>query len=449
MPDIAHDFRLPITSEKVLKDYLRLAFGVQLPDKAVCPGHVSPFRAFADAYFARSRIAVWKASRGLGGKSFMLAALRAVETSTLPADVTILGGSGEQAQRIIEHQARLWNYRDAPRYLLQDDPTARAIRFITGNKVLALTASTRSARGPHPQRLRLDEVDEMDLKILDAALGQPMAKPGIPVNVVESSTHQYADGVMSEVLKRAEIRDHPVYEWCWRETSVDPIYGGWLTSAMVEDARSLVTAEMWRTEYDLQEPAPGARAIMPEAVKAMFKPDWGEYMGNASEYIEYERPVPEGQYAHGADWAKSEDWTIIITLRTDVKPYRLVAFGRFGRTPYPVMVQALDHRIERYGINRSKSLHDATGIGGVINDYLKYSSTGYIMIGKDRTELLSDYIAAIERGEIVSPDIAYMRKEHNFASMDDVFGSGHLPDTMSAGALAYRAAQGLSIIFGG
>ena len=53
--------------------------------------------------------------------------------------------------------------------------------------------------------------------------------------------------------------------------------------------------------------------------------------------------------------------------------------------------------------------------------------------------MLSDYIAAIENDEFIAPYIEVMEGEHRLASLNDVYGSGHLPDTISAGALAYRA----------
>ena len=50
-------------------------WGYRIPRQSVCPGHVSPFKAFADAYFARYPSMIWKASRGLGGKSRTLGVL--------------------------------------------------------------------------------------------------------------------------------------------------------------------------------------------------------------------------------------------------------------------------------------------------------------------------------------------------------------------------------------
>ena len=78
-----YHFELPIRDKTALKLFLRHAFGLSIPDVAVCPGHVSPWQAFCDAYFARHRVSVWLASRGFGGKSFLLAMLGLVEAATL------------------------------------------------------------------------------------------------------------------------------------------------------------------------------------------------------------------------------------------------------------------------------------------------------------------------------------------------------------------------------
>ena len=146
-------------NDKELKVYLAAKLGVRLPDKKVCPNHSTPFRAFADAYFARYGVSVWKASRGLGGKSYLLALLGHCEADVLNADVTILGGSGEQSMRVLEYLQRFSG---------GEANTKRRTEYETGGRVTALMASSKSARGPHPQRMRLDEVDEMALAILDA-----------------------------------------------------------------------------------------------------------------------------------------------------------------------------------------------------------------------------------------------------------------------------------------
>jgi len=436
--DERHDFSIPIKTDEDLKDFIRLAFGVVLPDVQVCPIHTTPWRAFCDAYFARSPVSVWKASRGFGGKSYTLALLSLTEAATLKANVNILGGSGKQSESVLEHSTGLWAYRDAPIYLLKSDPGKQETRLTWGNAIRALMASQTSVRGPHPQRLRLDEIDEMDLTILDAAMGQPMkGKTQIETQVVMSSTHQYANGTMTEILKRAAARGWPVYEWCWKETSAPPT--GWLAEDEIERKRQEVTAAMWSVEYDLQEPSPESRAIMADKVQATFKRSLGEFEGRSGEYIEIEPPVEGATYATGADWARKQDWTIIGTLRTDVRPLRLVTFERTGRLPWPQMVERLDFVNRRYG---AISRNDGTGLGDVVNGYLATYSEGIIMVGRARSDMLSECISGIEHGELEAPYINYLVKELLYASVDDVYGSGHLPDCLSMLALAWMGVKG-------
>jgi len=436
-------FDLPLQTEAELRLFVRHAFGVTIPDTQVCEHHTTPWRAFADAFFARSPVSVWKASRGFGGKSYLLSLLTVVEAAALKADVSILGGSGEQSKRVLDHMRAFWAYEAAPKQLLAGD-VAREMRFAWGNRVTALMASQASVRGPHPQRLRLDEVDEMRLDILDAALGQPMSRRGIPSQVVMSSTHQYADGTMSEILRRAAADGWPVYEWCWRETS-NPT-DGWLTLEEVERKRAMIPVEMWRTEFDLQEPAPDNRAIDPTAVDKMFQTSLGSFGGSSGEIVRIEERVPEGRYIVAADWARKVDFTEIGVIRIDVKPARLVWFWKGRREPWPRMVARFDRVASAYGVDARRSsrnavaaaYHDGTGLGDVVDQYMETSATPVLMVGRQRKDMFSNVIAAIEGGEIVAPMIKSLYKELKYVSVDDVYGAGHPPDGLAMLAVAWH-----------
>jgi len=745
------EFRIPLTTENQLRAFVHYAFGVSIPDVQVCPHHTTPWRAFADAYFAKASVSVWKASRGFGGKSYLLALLGLTEAITLKADVNILGGSGEQSENVHTYMRdEFWTHPHAPRHLLASDPAKRATKLVWGNTIKALMASQKSVRGPHPQRLRLDEIDEMDLSIFDAAMGQTMeGDTGIPAQTVASSTHHYADGTMTEVLRRANEKGWPTYEWCisgncgimgidriipmreirkgdrvyaykdgklikttvtdawcsgkrrtiiihtsrgsvhctpehriltkdgwtqaghlttgdvvcsvwnpqgdarrlvqdvslqqqvcrlwqadcktrdsmpvmccqmqqqsastqanrenhlsdmWRPQAVtiqdlpdvlpennvskeraksgrdgvsarayrtirqqsqaiqqrrasrrrtintarptlsltgtirsicsgfrsgrlrysnrgewallaqqacparprsakEEIGGaggvnvtdimerpapsvdftavqsiecgaftlvydlsveqgnsfvangivvhncfketatGWLTQTEIQRKRAEVTTVIWDVEYDLQEPSPESRAIQPDKVTATFDRSLGEYEGSVGERIIVEEPQEGAKYSTGADWAKEQDFTVIITFRTDVRPIRLVAFERTQRLPWPVMVGKYDARLERYG---AKGAHDNTGLGDVIADFLQHqaTTTDVNMVGRARQDLLSNYIAAIEADDVRAPFIRFMEAEHRLASVDHVYGSKHLPDSIAAGALAWMGTRG-------
>jgi hypothetical protein len=428
-----------IATDDDLRQYVADHFGVRVPCVAVCPDHASPWAAFCDAYFARSPVSVWKASRGFGGKSFTLALLSLVEALTLQADVSVLGGSGEQSQRVLEAMTTLWAAPGAPRAALASDPAQRQTRLVAGNSVRALMASQTSVRGPHPQRLRLDEIDEMDLAILDAAMGQSMSRRGVLSQTVLSSTHQYPEGPMTTVLRRAQDKNWRVFEWCWKETC-EP--HGWLPLSEIARKRTQVTDAMWRTEYDLQEPSPDGRAIDPAKVERMFMGPLIEGVGDEFPYREFDPPVHGASYATGADWARLRDSVAIATFRDDVIPLRLVAYQQFRRKPTPYILQQFEYQTARYP---GRAAHDATGGGGYLDDFLADPVEPFVMVGMRRRELFTQYVMAVEHEEIIAPRVDVLYRHHKFCRTADLWSTaGHPPDGVVAAALAYHASRAVN-----
>jgi hypothetical protein len=237
---------------------------------------------------------------------------------------------------------------------------------------------------------------------------------------------------MTEVLKMAAEKHWSVAEWCYKE-NLEP--HGWLSPAEVEAKKTDVTAQMWNIEYELQQPSAQDRAILPEAVTTMFQRRLGEYTGDNGQYIEVEPPEPGAIYQHGADWAKSNDWTVIATVRIDCSPARLVAFERTGRRPWPQMVDRFEQRIQRYG---GTAAHDGTGLGDVVDGYLTEPAEKVLLVGRTRSDLLSNYVNLVEKAGLVAPMITYSYREHAYASLSDLYGSGHLPDSICAMALATK-----------
>lgn len=242
--------RWPQTDEELFW-WVRATWGVIIPRHAVCPGHVAPFKAFADAFFARYPVCIWKASRGFGGKTQLLSILGMSELVALGAFVTILGGSGAQSLRVHETMTEAWYHPGAPKMMLAKEPTKFDTLLTNGGKARTLMASTASVRGPHPQRMRLDEIDEMDMNVLESAQGQPMRKKNqdgirLETNTVMSSTHQYPDGTMTAILKRAQEEGWPVYEWCVVGGTMVTTTHGDVPITEVRAGDTVLTREGWR-----------------------------------------------------------------------------------------------------------------------------------------------------------------------------------------------------------
>ena len=169
--------RAPQTDEE-LWWVIYAMFGVALPRKRVCPDHVSPFDAVSHAFFGREpNFAVWYASRG-SGKSLALAVLGLTKAFVSDVDVTILGGSMTQSLNVREHMRKLMQHKNAPLYAVDKDQ-ATLIQMATGKAIKPLPASQTTVRGPHPPLQLLDEVDEMELDIYNASLGQAMEQKNV------------------------------------------------------------------------------------------------------------------------------------------------------------------------------------------------------------------------------------------------------------------------------
>ena len=435
------------TDDDVLA-WIEATFGVHIPAVACCEGHVAPAQAFCDALFARAPVALWIASRGFGGKTFLLALLAAANAILFKTDVIILGGSGQQSARVVECLHRLLAAGQVPPAWLASAPTFTKITLAWGNMIQALTASQTAVRGAHPTRLLLDEIDEMELRILEAAQGQPMDRDGVRAQTVMSSTHQHPDGTVTAMRRRAAELGWPVYEWCYRETLAPH---GWLTADQVTRKRGELSRTMWDVEYELQEPSAEGRAIDPAAVERMFDATLGTHIsagdlehlwrGQPGPPAERACPDPAGPwYCTGIDWAQKRHYTVAVVVRCDTTPLQVVAAYRTQRRSWQVMTEHVGALLDEYP---GPAEHDETGAGSAIGEFQALEAhrqlQGFTMVGRDRTDLFRNYIAAIERHEIVCPRIDVFYTEHLYCGEDDLFGSGHPPDTVVAMALAYHA----------
>lgn len=437
--------RPPVTKEELWWT-VKALWGVELPRTQVCPDHTSPFDAFAEAYFGNAwNWVLWYGSRGTG-KSYMLALLAMTKAALLEINVTLLGGSMAQSNNIHEHVESLLLYPNAPTHAISNQIKTELGMF-AGNWIRPLPASQKTVRGPHPQMTLLDEIDEMERKIYDAAMGQAMAKPnarGIKVGemVVASSTWQNPIGTFQSVKEEADSKGMPVRTWCWREV-VEP--HGWMDGAFIERKRLSVPAEMFRVEYDLGEPAGGSRAFDLEKLNEAFvpmQPISKREAGDDSTWV-FAEWDHRATYAAGADWAKERDKTVIAVVRTDVYPRRTVYLRRMNRRPWPMMIKAFDDACERY---QAVSANDATGIGNVVNDFIEGSSNKVQMVGAKRIQLLNEYIVAVEQGTYRLPRDTPAYVMHKATTVDDVYGLqsssiNHVPDDVVAFAMAHRAAE--------
>ena len=196
-------------------------------------------------------------------------------------------------------------------------------------------------------------------------------------------------------------------------------------------------------EYALQEPSAEGRAIDPAAVERMFDATRGAHVSPGElEHLWRGQPGPPAVawYCTGIDWAQKRDSTVAAVVRCETTPLQLDAGYRAQRRPWLTMTAQVGSLLDAFP---GPAAHDATGAGNAMGAFPALAPhdqlQGVTLVGRVRTDLFRHDIGAIERHEIVGPRIDVFYTEHLYCGEDDLFGSGHPPETVVALALAYHA----------
>lgn len=365
------------------------------------------------------------------------------------ADVNLMGGNTKQAEDDLKIIADYYKYpmlfndkkmRHPLCQLTNGPPVAGEIRGINRNLLKVITSSTRGARGPHPQRVRLDEVDEMRWNVFNSSRGQPEIRANrvtgreFKDNILICSTLQYANGTMARALEEAEEKGWPVYSWCYKDTMEN--VGGFLTQESVDRRKAAISEEMWIQEFELDEPLVEDRIFAFEELQFIFDSELGIIDDTPGKYVELEKPVEGGKYVHGADWGRNLHFSIIVTLRVDSLPAKVVAYERVNQMSYTLMSAKLIRRVERYG---GIAYHDSTGVGVAVNDNF-VDNTNILPWTINKTDILySPYVMAIQDNKIQGPKIDTVDSEHRYLRWKDLSSRAHTPDSVCAMALAWQA----------
>ena len=153
-------------------------------------------------------------------------------------------------------------------------------------------------------------------------------------------------------------------------------------------------------------------------------------------------PDGDGQYVHGVDLARSEDYTVVVTLDEDA---RLVHFDRLRGAGWPEIQRRIESAADRYP---GPVYVDATRDNKIVTDLadtgLDVEPVGFTA-EKKRT-LIQNLITAVEAGELTLPDMDPLVHELEVFEAETTeagntrYGapSGFKDDCVDALALAYE-----------
>ncbi len=210
-------------SPAALWQFVRSAYGLAVPRRAICPGHAAPMDYLVRAILHPGRDVVVWAPRG-GAKTELGSVAAHLDSILRPGCQTrILGGSLDQSEKMYEYLTRKWDGAFAG--LLAREPTARRTELVNGSAIEVLTQSARSVRGQRVHRLKCDEVDEFLPTVWQAAQFVTQSGHGsdgrwIPAQMEVFSTMHRPFGPMAELVDRLSPGDTPSRDHTSRDREV-------------------------------------------------------------------------------------------------------------------------------------------------------------------------------------------------------------------------------------
>ena len=209
-------------TKQVLKNYVKVFLGIDIPAVRICSDHNSPmdylWHSFSADFTAERKAnadsIVW--ANRTGGKTELAAIATLIDCIFKPScQVRILGGSGEQASRMYEYlTAFLSNGFDE---FLAGPIRKNKCLFGNGSAVEVLTQSATSVRGQHIQKLRCDEVELFDEQVFAAAKFTTQSMNNIVAAMEMISTMHRPYGLMQKIVSSAGKLGTPVFKWCMWE----------------------------------------------------------------------------------------------------------------------------------------------------------------------------------------------------------------------------------------
>jgi hypothetical protein len=290
-----------------------------------CEGHRAPLEFLFDAFLERTpSLLVWGPRSG--GKSLTLALLTWLNSLYKPGCQTrVLAGSLEQGQQVYSHTLSFWERFPEAQALLATPPRKTVTVLKNRSEFRILTASQTSIRGPHPQKLIIDEVDELAPDLLEAALSQPVATLSIKSTIVIASTLHRAGGVMDDLIGKAGEMGFKLYPFCILDVAQrcqKKCERGETPSGLCnlwEDCRGLLKRKegyfpieelqrkkrtlprkVWEIEWLCQKPITQTHVFPPDLIRA-----------RTQVFV----PSESCQAVIGVDWGYSQPTVALIVLR--------------------------------------------------------------------------------------------------------------------------------------
>src|SRR3954466_5580935 len=162
--------------KNLLHKYILKNFKVNIPTRSVCPNHNAPFDFVYDAFMSKYKRILAMANRS-GGKTMDMAILGILDVvGNDNCESSNLGAIQVQARRCAKYMKDFINANPDLTARLSGEMTTEKIKWHNNSVNEILVASMSGINGPHPQKLKMDEVELIPWPILQEAFSTVQSK---------------------------------------------------------------------------------------------------------------------------------------------------------------------------------------------------------------------------------------------------------------------------------
>lgn len=204
--------------EELLAAALALTGERYLLCKPVCKGHSSPFDFIKQVYFEEGQDFLVIGPRE-GYKTKAVATLNALELLTKPRiEIGSIGAIEKQTKRGYRFTAKYLAHQYLQSINIVVKQLLEEVILANSSRMEMLTATINGVNSPHPNKVRVDEFELMDYKILEEMKMMASSFNGWKKGTVYITSWKWLSGNVSKMMAE-HGRDIKTLIWCYKEIS--------------------------------------------------------------------------------------------------------------------------------------------------------------------------------------------------------------------------------------
>lgn len=192
-------------SDEDLLFYIKEFLGFEYPDKIYCSHHTLPSKIICDIYFERYLYVLIWANRQ-GGKTTLVGGILNHLDSLFKGPLEICNAGAALDQATKGYQYYINSFSDPLLKFYVKDSIQSRTTLTNGSVVSIITGSQKGFNGPHPQKVRIDEVELMEWTVLEEGLSMSQSKGRIRAQDILSSTRKVQKGTVQRLLDEKDTR---------------------------------------------------------------------------------------------------------------------------------------------------------------------------------------------------------------------------------------------------